>query len=116
MTVSVRRIVTGHDSEGKVIVKIDEIANNIVRKRPGYSSCVIWSTERFPADNTDESDGAARNVPTSVPNGTVFRVVQYEPGVSPRVHRTDSLDYAIVVSDEIDMELDDGMSRASQSR
>jgi quercetin dioxygenase-like cupin family protein len=109
MTVSVRRIVTGHNSEGKAIVKIDEIAKNIVRKRPGYSSCVIWSTEEFPADNTDETDGAARNVPTNVPNGTVFRVVQYEPGVSPRVHRTDSLDYAIIVSGEIDMELDDGV-------
>ncbi len=52
--------------------------------------------------------GSTRNVPTSVPNGTVFRVVRYEPGVTPRVHRTDSLDYAIIISGEIDMELEKG--------
>jgi quercetin dioxygenase-like cupin family protein len=39
-------------------------------------------------------------------NGTVFRVVRYEPGVTPRRHRTDSVDYAVVISGEIDMELD----------
>jgi quercetin dioxygenase-like cupin family protein len=36
----------------------------------------------------------------------VFRVVRYEPGVTPRRHRTDSVDYAVVISGEIDMELD----------
>jgi hypothetical protein len=69
---------------------------------------VIWATETFPADNGDDTDGATRQVPTSVPNGTVFRVVRYEPGVAPRVHRTDSLDYAIIISGEIDMELEQG--------
>jgi quercetin dioxygenase-like cupin family protein len=39
-------------------------------------------------------------------NGTVFRIVEYAPGVSPRVHRTDSIDYAVVMSGEIDMQLD----------
>ena len=43
------------------------------------------------------------------PNGTVFRIVEYEPGVAPRSHRTDSIDYAVVLSGEIDMELDDGV-------
>ena len=44
------------------------------------------------------------------PNGTVFRVVEYGPGVAPRVHRTESIDYAVVISGEIDMELDDGVT------
>ena len=110
MTIKVRRVVTGHDARGKAIVTIDEVAQNVVTKRPGYSSCVVWSTETFPADNTDETDGATRNVATSTPNGTVFRVVEYEPGVAPRKHRTDSLDYAIVVAGAIDMELDDGVT------
>lgn len=108
MGLQVRRVVTGHDDNGRAIVVIDEVAKNIVRKRPGYESAVIWSTESFPADNTDPTDGATRNVATSVPSGTVFRVVCYEPGVSPRVHRTDSLDYAIIISGEIDMELEPG--------
>ncbi len=108
MGLQVRRVVTGHDDSGRAVVVIDEVAKNIVRKRPGYESAVIWSTESFPADNTDPTDGATRNVATSVPNGTVFRVVCYEPGVTPRVHRTDSLDYAIIISGEIDMELEPG--------
>jgi quercetin dioxygenase-like cupin family protein len=37
----------------------------------------------------------------------VFRVIEYAPGVTPRNHRTDSIDYAVVLSGEIDMELDD---------
>jgi mannose-6-phosphate isomerase-like protein (cupin superfamily) len=37
----------------------------------------------------------------------VFRVIEFEPGVAPRNHRTDSIDYAVVVSGEIDMEMDD---------
>ena len=35
--------------------------------------------------------------------------MRYEPGVSPRNHRTDSIDYAVVISGAIDMELDDGV-------
>lgn len=108
MDLKVRRVVTGHDADGKAVVVKDSMAENIIRKRPGYQSCVIWATEDFPADNDDPTDGATRNVPTSVPNGTVFRIVRYEPGVAPRVHRTDSLDYAIILSGEIDMELEKG--------
>jgi len=44
----------------------------------------------------------------------VFRVVQYEPGVSPRNHRTDSLDYAVVISGEIDLDLDGTMVHLTQ--
>jgi hypothetical protein len=39
-------------------------------------------------------------------HGTVFRVVEFGPVVAPRNHRTDSVDYAVVMSGEIDMELD----------
>jgi quercetin dioxygenase-like cupin family protein len=46
---------------------------------------------------------------TTVEGGTVFRVVRYEPGVTPRNHRTDSIDYAVVISGRIEMELDDGV-------
>ena len=39
----------------------------------------------------------------------MFRVVEFAPGVAPRVHRTDSIDYAVVISGEIDMELDNSV-------
>jgi quercetin dioxygenase-like cupin family protein len=60
----------------------------------------------FPADNGDDADGATRQVATTDRGGTVFRIVEYRPGVAPRNHRTESLDYAVVLSGEIDMELD----------
>jgi quercetin dioxygenase-like cupin family protein len=36
----------------------------------------------------------------------VLRIVRFDPGVTPRNHRTDSIDYAVVMSGEIDMDLD----------
>ena len=106
MTLKLRRVVTGHDAKGRAIVKIDDLVKNVISGRPGASSSVIWSTKGYPVDNTDEFDGATRDVHTSEGDGTVFRVVRYEPGVSPRNHRTDSIDYAVVMSGEIDMDLD----------
>jgi quercetin dioxygenase-like cupin family protein len=47
-----------------------------------------------------------RTVGTAESDGTVFRIVQYAPGVAPRHHRTNSIDYAVVVSGSIDMDLD----------
>jgi quercetin dioxygenase-like cupin family protein len=108
MSWQIRRVVTGHDSDGRAKVQIDEFARNVIARRPGYQSCVIWSSEEFPADNDDASDAAKRPVPTSLSNGTVFRIGRFEPGVAARVHRTESLDYAVVISGEIDMELEQG--------
>ena len=108
MTVQVRRVVTGHDGGGRAVVRIDEISKNVVSNRPGASSCVIWTTDTSPADNSGEFDGAARKTGTTLAGGTVFRVVEFSPGAAPRVHRTDSIDYAVVLSGEIDMELEKG--------
>ena len=106
MPLNVRRVVTGHDEHGRAVVATDELCSNILSRRAQHASCVIWSTGTFPADNADPQDGATRAVGTTDPGGTVFRVVQYDPGVAPRNHRTESIDYAVVLSGEIDMELD----------
>ena len=106
MAVQVRRVVTGHDAQGRAVVKIDEVSKNITSNRPGASACVVWTTESFPVNNTSDVDEALREVGTTLKNGTVFRVIEFAPGVAPRNHRTDSIDYAVVVSGEIDMELD----------
>jgi mannose-6-phosphate isomerase-like protein (cupin superfamily) len=106
MTLNVRRVVTGHDQNGRAIVSIDEVARNVISRRPNHASCVIWSTGEFPTDCDAMEDGGTRPVATTDPNGTVFRLVEYGPGVAPRNHRTESIDYAIVMSGEIDMDLD----------
>src|SRR6266849_6249479 len=110
MTLTVRRVVTGHDENGRAIVSIDEISKNIVQTRPGAHAAVSWTSEGFPVDNDGSADTSGRKVGTTLDNGTVFRVVSFGPGVARRNHRTDSIDYATVISGEIDMELDDGKS------
>jgi quercetin dioxygenase-like cupin family protein len=107
MALQIRRVVTGHDQNGRAMVSIDEISKNLVSGRPGQMGCVVWTTEGFPVDNTGTDDAGLRKSGTTLKNGTVFRVVEFGPGVSPRNHRTDSLDYAVVISGEIDMQLDD---------
>src|SRR4249920_163622 len=109
MAVQVRRVVTGHDAKGRAVVKIDEVSKNVTSSRPGQTACVVWTTESFPVKNTGDADEGLRKVGTTLKNGTVFRVVEFAPGVAPRNHRTDSIDYAVVVSGEIDMELDDSV-------
>jgi quercetin dioxygenase-like cupin family protein len=106
MSLKVRRVVTGHDEEGRAVVKIDEMAENISSRRQGAASTVIWSTDTFPVINEGDDDRSGKVTGTTIENGTVFRVVRYEPGVAPRRHRTDSVDYAVVMSGQIDMELD----------
>jgi quercetin dioxygenase-like cupin family protein len=109
MALQLRRVVTGHDDKGRAIVKFDEVSKNLVSGRPGATACVIWTTESFPVSNTGEADDSLRQVGTTLNNGTVFRVVEFGPGVTPRNHRTDSIDYAVIMSGEIDMELDDSV-------
>jgi len=109
MAVQVRRVVTGHDANGRAVVKIDEVSKNITSNRPGASACVVWTTESFPVNKTGDADEGLREVGTTLKNGTVFRVIEFAPGVAPRNHRTDSIDYAVVVSGEIDMELENSV-------
>ena len=107
MSLTIRRVVTGHDKNGRAIVLIDESVKNVAQTRPGAEAAVLWTSEGFPVDNDGSADASARNIGTAtLANGTVFRVVSFGPGVSPRNHRTDSIDYAVVISGEIDMELD----------
>jgi len=107
MALQIRRVATGHDISGRAVVKIDEVARNLVSSRPGATACVVWTTEGFPVDNTGEEDAGLRKTRTTLDGGTVFRILELAPGVSPRNHRTDSIDYAVVMSGEVDMVLDD---------
>ncbi len=109
MTLNLRRVITGHDAEGRATVTIDEIATNHVSNRPGHDSIVVWTTDASPADFSDPRDGADWEVGRPpIPNGSIFRIIEYAPGVESRMHRTDTVDYVVIMSGEIDMRLDDG--------
>jgi mannose-6-phosphate isomerase-like protein (cupin superfamily) len=108
MSLNIRRVVTGHDDQGRAKVLIDEQVGNVISSRPGANSSVIWSSVGFPVNNDGDNDPSRQQIATTIDNGTVFRIVSFGPGVSPRNHRTDSIDYAVVISGEIDMELDVG--------
>jgi quercetin dioxygenase-like cupin family protein len=84
MKLSARRVVTGHDGRGGAIVASDERCDQAVSARPGHERLDLWKAA----------------------DGTVFRLVRYEPGVAPRNHRTETIDYAVVLSGEIEMDLD----------
>jgi len=101
----IRRVVTGHDSSGKAIATIDDFLPGVAM-RPGVSAAVAWTSEVFPVDNNGDADEATRKTGTTHANGTVFRIIEFAPGNGGRNHRTDSIDYAVIMSGEIDMDLD----------
>ena len=106
MALQVRRVITGHDANGGAVVRIDEVSTNLSSGRPGATACNIWTTEGFPANNDGAADEGLRKVGTTLANGTIFRIIEFAPGLAPRNHRTDSIDYIVVMAGEIDMELD----------
>lgn len=109
MAFQVRRVITGHDASGRAVVEIDDVSKNVSSGRPGATACNVWTTEGFPASNDGHADEGSRKVATTLKNGTIFRVIEFAPGVAARNHRTDSIDYIVVMSGEIDMALDDSV-------
>ena len=69
----------------------------------------VWSTATVPADLNDETDGRERDVGTTLNGGSVVRTVDMLPGGVSPAHRTNSIDYGIVISGEVELELDDGV-------
>lgn len=113
MKLPLRRVVTGHDEDGRAVVLFDDRNGEIISRREGHSSYVVWTTDSHPVDNSGSDDRAAAKVDTALKGGTIFRVIEFAPGVVPRMHRTDSIDYLIVLSGEIEMEIDDGVIHLS---
>src|SRR4051812_34519131 len=116
MTLEVRRIVTGHDAEGKAVVASDErIGAAASPTRPGISRVEIWSTDRMPVDNSEGMAAAAQRKGFVVRHnyvgsgqGTVVRITEFAPGAPKFMHRTETVDFAILLLGECDLELDDG--------
>jgi mannose-6-phosphate isomerase-like protein (cupin superfamily) len=132
---STRRIVTGHDKDGKAIALFDSAVQAKQRSAGGNGMSMIWVTTEAPVDAGASNDRALTQVGVPPPaNGTIFRIVDFAPtptggygavdhhqilrnmGIDPatqgyarheNTHRTRTIDYAIVLEGEIDMLLDD---------
>lgn len=134
----VRRIVTGHDETGQSIILMDGPAPDRLQSlfSDAYWSTLIWETDRAPASNQGNEDTApaGKRVPTPPRHrgGTVFRISDIPPdsayGDTAKVdiavqgahtnaagrarhflfHKTDSVDYAIVLEGEIWAMMDKG--------
>lgn len=113
-----RRVVTGHDADGRSVVLSDGLVP-VHRFMPqdGVGFSEVWQTDAAPAPITaqvalDPTEGAIRVPPPA--RGTKIRVNEFFPGhVGPEgrqspVHRTESVDYGIVLEGEIVLILDDG--------
>ena len=131
----VRRVVTKLDESGKAVVMIDE-RTRLTAPRPPNAAANLWVTDKSLPDFSWTDDRGKTKIGLVPPkSGTVFRVVDFAPESAPghptdmsymmkivgddapakgrppshpMMHRTRSLDYAIIMSGEIDMLLDDG--------
>ena len=116
MTLEVRRVVTGHDTNGKAVVASDERMTGVAAAaRPYISRCEIWSTDTMPVDNSEGAAAEAQRKGFVVRHnyvgsgqGTVIRITEFAPGAPKFMHRTETVDYAILLLGECDLELDDG--------
>lgn len=105
---SVRRVVTGHDGDGRSVFRADDRFDLDFVKSDDAQMATIWATDSVPADLNDETDGRDIETGITLNRGSVIRVVDMLPrGQSPR-HRTNSIDYGIVLSGKLELELDDG--------
>jgi quercetin dioxygenase-like cupin family protein len=104
----IRRVVIGHDQDGKAVVEQDQMMDNVKVMPSGHSGCVMWATESTPADPNVADDPAAKDRPLPPPeNGTVLRILQLVPHKPAFMHRTDTVDYCIVLEGECFMKMDD---------
>ena len=112
----VRRIITGHDAEGRAVIAADEempsagLAEDAGRTDATFFQ--IWATHEMPVLLTDEArerqqQGSMTTI-LGTGAGTVLRIGVLAPGTRSPMHRTESLDYGICLEGECDMELDGG--------
>jgi len=107
----VQRVVTGHDALGRAVIRSEDFAPTKPIPSGDAAFLMLWATATVPADNNDETDGRERAAGLTLHGGSVIRVVDILPGRQSPMHRSNSIDYGIVVSNEVELELDSGERR-----
>lgn len=106
---AIRRVVTGHDQDLKAYIVEDGPARNARSRVEGHTSTLLWATDSAPADITSDEDMGDRRMGTAPPpKGTRFCIHEIEPhrDYAPNFHRTDTIDYVIVIKGRLLMKLD----------
>ncbi|GGC84738.1 cupin [Tersicoccus solisilvae] len=111
-----RRIVTGHDEHGTSLIVSDGPVP-VTQELPGDGVAFheIWLTGETPAPiHAGPEDPTAGSVTVPPPtHGTRIRINEFLPGhldergLQSPVHRTESIDYGVVLDGEITLILDD---------
>lgn len=131
----IRRVVTDHNARGKSVIVSDGPSPHVltIPGRPDFGLTNLWVTDSTPASNEGQTDAAARPVVLEPPaGGSIFRVVEFPPDKGgfdrkaafasmgadhamdpdasrhPGMHKTATVDYAIVLSGEIWALMDEG--------
>jgi quercetin dioxygenase-like cupin family protein len=111
----VRRIVTGHRSDGKAVIVADEqLSGRALAEDAGAEATFfqLWATHEMPVDLTESAEVRQREGSDTTilgtGSGTVLRIGVLAPGARSPLHRTVSLDYGICLEGECEMELDSG--------
>lgn len=110
----VQRVVTGHDARGLAVFRSEDVSPTRMIPSGDAAFLLIWTTAAVPADNNDETDGRDREAGLTLEGGSVIRIVDMLPGRASPMHRTNSIDYGIVIEGEIELELDSGEKRTIQ--
>jgi quercetin dioxygenase-like cupin family protein len=109
MTWTPRRVVTGHDEAGKSVFLTDGAPPVIRTAAEGAVFVELWSTDASPAPVAPtEPEPTERDltVPPG-PSGTKIRINEIPPGAASPMHRTETIDYGVVLEGEIVLVLDD---------
>lgn len=113
----VTHYLTGHDSTGKAIVQTTR-EGSWTALLGSVAFNVVYTTSEFPASLNDDKDitthdelMSSKKLGLVNANGTVCRMVDIGPGTEPLMHRTQSLDYGVVLEGSMEMILDSGETK-----
>lgn len=102
-----RRIVTKIKEDGVSVFRSVDALTPTPINTPDAKFALVWTTPQVPVNLNDGSDGP-HPVGKTLRGGSVIRVVDMLPGGESPMHRTWSIDYGIVLSGELELELDGG--------